>query len=50
VLVVMAKYTSLPQGAKFATDVVKNNHRYFEDNFRDFYADLYHFVKSELGK
>jgi len=48
VLAAMAKYTSLPQGAKFATDIVKNEHKYFEDHFRIFYAEIYQFATAEL--
>ena len=49
VLVAMAKYTSLPQGASFAVDVVQKNHNYFEESFSIFYNEIYSYSKSEIN-
>lgn len=49
VLVAMAKYTSLPQAAKFAVEVIKNEHAYFENRFNLFYKELDEFAKGEIG-
>jgi len=50
VLAVMAKYTTLPEGSKFAIEVLQNNHQYFEENFHVFYEEIYQYTQSELDK
>ena len=48
VLTTMAKYTSLPDEAQFAMEVLKNNNKYFQEQFLLFYDDIMRFVKNEL--
>lgn len=50
VLTAMSKYTSLPYAPDFAIEIMKQNHKYFNEQFYLFYDELLNFTKKELDK